>query len=193
MRRFPALCSTPSKARPLPGEVAGRYTPDNLVACREKPSCARGRAYPRSCHQIYASAASIWEVAINVSLGKIRIDLDEFVAALGESGFQELSVTARRASPIFRSIIAIRSTACWSRRASWKGCSCSPRISSSRRTGLRSLSPGSAARWLGTDRAECVAARRRGNKNPDSPTNGRCDGDRRAGHLSGSVSWRRLR
>ena len=51
-------------------------------------------------NQIYASAASIWEVAIKVSLGKIRIDLDEFVAALGESGFQELSVTARHASRV---------------------------------------------------------------------------------------------
>ena len=51
-------------------------------------------------NQIYASAASIWEVAIKVSLGRIRIDLDEFVAALGESGFQELSVTARHASRV---------------------------------------------------------------------------------------------
>ena len=51
-------------------------------------------------NQIYASAASIWEVAIKVSLGKIRIDPDEFVAALRESGFQELSVTARHASRV---------------------------------------------------------------------------------------------
>ena len=51
-------------------------------------------------NQIYASAASVWEVAIKVSLGKIRIDPDEFVAALRESGFQELSVTVRHASRV---------------------------------------------------------------------------------------------
>ena len=51
-------------------------------------------------NQIYASAASIWEVAIKVSLGEIRIDMDEFVAALRESGFQELSVIARHASRV---------------------------------------------------------------------------------------------
>jgi PIN domain nuclease of toxin-antitoxin system len=51
-------------------------------------------------NQIYASAASVWEVAIKVSLGKIRIDPDEFVAALREGGFQELSVTARHASGV---------------------------------------------------------------------------------------------
>jgi PIN domain nuclease of toxin-antitoxin system len=51
-------------------------------------------------NQIYASAASVWEVAIKVSLGKIRIDRDEFVAALREGGFQELSVTARHASRV---------------------------------------------------------------------------------------------
>lgn len=51
-------------------------------------------------NQIYASAASVWEVAIKVSLGKIRIDPDEFVAALREGGFQELSVTVRHASRV---------------------------------------------------------------------------------------------
>ncbi len=51
-------------------------------------------------NQIYASAASVWEVAIKVSLGKIRINADEFVAALREGGFQELSVTARHASRV---------------------------------------------------------------------------------------------
>ena len=51
-------------------------------------------------NQIYASAVSVWEVAIKVSLGKIRIDPDEFVAALRESGFQELPVIARHAARV---------------------------------------------------------------------------------------------
>ncbi len=53
-------------------------------------------------NQIYASAVSVWEVAIKTSLGKIRIDPDEFVAALREGGFHELPVTARHASCIAR-------------------------------------------------------------------------------------------
>lgn len=51
-------------------------------------------------NQIYASAASVWEVAIKVALGKIRIDPEEFVAALREGGFQELQVTASHASRV---------------------------------------------------------------------------------------------
>jgi len=69
--------------------LAGKSLPARAVELIRDPA-----------NQIYASAASIWEVAIKVSLGKIRIDLDEFVAALGESGFQELPVTARHASRV---------------------------------------------------------------------------------------------
>ena len=51
-------------------------------------------------NQIYASAVSVWEVAIKVSLGKIRITPDEFIAALREGGFQELAVTGRHAARV---------------------------------------------------------------------------------------------
>ena len=51
-------------------------------------------------NQIYASAASVWEVAIKASLGKIHINPDEFVAALREGGFQELAVTGRHAARV---------------------------------------------------------------------------------------------
>lgn len=51
-------------------------------------------------NQIYASAVSVWEVAIKVSLGKIRINPDEFIAALREGGFQELAVTGRHAARV---------------------------------------------------------------------------------------------
>ena len=51
-------------------------------------------------NQVYASAASVWEVAIKVSLGKIRINPDEFIAALREGGFQELAVTGRHAARV---------------------------------------------------------------------------------------------
>ncbi len=51
-------------------------------------------------NQVYASAASIWEIAIKVSLGKIRVDPAEFVTALRDGGFQELPVTSRHAAGI---------------------------------------------------------------------------------------------
>ncbi|MBI4189881.1 MAG: type II toxin-antitoxin system VapC family toxin [Betaproteobacteria bacterium] len=51
-------------------------------------------------NQIYASAVSVWEVAIKVSLGKIRINPDELIAALREGGFQELAVTGRHAARV---------------------------------------------------------------------------------------------
>jgi PIN domain nuclease of toxin-antitoxin system len=51
-------------------------------------------------NQVYASAASIWEVAIKASLGKIRVDPEEFVAALRDGGFLELPVTSRHAAGV---------------------------------------------------------------------------------------------
>jgi PIN domain nuclease of toxin-antitoxin system len=51
-------------------------------------------------NQVYASAASVWEVAIKAGLGKIRVDPNEFVAALQEGGFQELPVTTRHAAGV---------------------------------------------------------------------------------------------
>jgi PIN domain nuclease of toxin-antitoxin system len=46
---------------------------------------------------IFVSSASIWELAIKVRLGKINVDLNELLAHIGESGFDELPVLARHA------------------------------------------------------------------------------------------------
>jgi len=47
-----------------------------------------------SADQVFVSAASIWEVAIKASLGKIEADANELAAAIDPSGFIELPVTA---------------------------------------------------------------------------------------------------
>ena len=55
-----------------------------------------------SADQVYVSAASIWEIAIKARLGKIEADADELVAAIGASGFLELSVLAVHAAGVAR-------------------------------------------------------------------------------------------
>lgn len=44
---------------------------------------------------IFISAASIWEIAIKVRIGKLNADPTRILAFLNESGFQELPVFAR--------------------------------------------------------------------------------------------------
>ncbi|ODU10510.1 MAG: twitching motility protein PilT [Rubrivivax sp. SCN 71-131] len=44
--------------------------------------------------EVHVSAASIWEIAIKVRLGKLRADPAELVTAIDASGFVELPVRA---------------------------------------------------------------------------------------------------
>ena len=46
---------------------------------------------------IFISAATIWELAIKVRLGKLRADLDELIEQIHANGFEELPVYARHA------------------------------------------------------------------------------------------------
>lgn len=50
--------------------------------------------------RVYVSAASIWEVAIKARLGKIQADPLALIAAIDESGFAELPVTAAHAAAV---------------------------------------------------------------------------------------------
>lgn len=50
--------------------------------------------------EIYVSSASIWEAAIKTRLGKLEVDIDVLVAAIADSGFLELPVTARHAAAV---------------------------------------------------------------------------------------------
>lgn len=49
---------------------------------------------------VYVSAASVWEVAIKVRLGKLDVDMQAFTAALSDSGFLELAITAAHAAGV---------------------------------------------------------------------------------------------
>jgi len=60
------------------------------------------RAWLESAEEIHVSSASIWEVAIKAQLGKIDADADELAAAITNSGFVELAVTARHAAAVSR-------------------------------------------------------------------------------------------
>jgi len=68
-----------------------------LIWARENPARlspdARGVMGDRST-ALYFSLASIWEIAIKVSLGKLQLDgsIEEFVRALLHDGFEPLSI-----------------------------------------------------------------------------------------------------
>lgn len=47
--------------------------------------------------QIYVSAATFWELAIKVGLGRLAVDLDEIRDYCLESGFIELPITSEHA------------------------------------------------------------------------------------------------
>jgi PIN domain nuclease of toxin-antitoxin system len=70
-------------------------------------------------HEAVVSAASIWEIAIKVSIGRLDADPAAVRQALEPSGFDELPVTAntRPGWPSFRRTTATRSIACSSRSA----------------------------------------------------------------------------
>lgn len=69
---------------------------------------ADSRKLPRAARQLvlqadaYVSAASIWEIAVKVSLGKLDADPEAIRAALEPSGFQELPVTSEHAAAVAR-------------------------------------------------------------------------------------------
>jgi PIN domain nuclease of toxin-antitoxin system len=49
---------------------------------------------------IHVSAASLWEIAIKVRLGKLNANLERLVAEMESSGFRELLVTSRHAAQV---------------------------------------------------------------------------------------------
>lgn len=49
---------------------------------------------------ISVSAASLWEIAIKVKLGKLNANLDRLIAEMESSGFRELPVTSRHAAQV---------------------------------------------------------------------------------------------
>jgi len=66
---------------------------------RLKPAARR---VIEQAEEVYVSAASIWEIAIKASLGKLQADPDELAAAIVSSGFIELPVGAAHGAAVAR-------------------------------------------------------------------------------------------
>ena len=58
------------------------------------------RAVIKGADEVFVSAASIWEIAVKVRLGKLEADPVAMVEAIEESGFKELPVRAAHAAHV---------------------------------------------------------------------------------------------
>lgn len=58
------------------------------------------RAIMQEATEVYVSAASVWEIAIKRTLGKIDVDADTFASAVHDSGFLSLSITDKHAAGV---------------------------------------------------------------------------------------------
>jgi PIN domain nuclease of toxin-antitoxin system len=72
----------------------------SVTASRQLKPQARARL--AAAERVFVSAASIWEIAIKVRLGKIEGDAQSFAAAIGASGIEELPVAAAHAAAVAR-------------------------------------------------------------------------------------------
>lgn len=62
----------------------------------------KARAQIQDATEVYVSSASIWEARIKASIGKLSVDVDQLVAEISKSGFQELPITAAHAATVVR-------------------------------------------------------------------------------------------
>ena|ERR1700728_4507834 len=70
------------------------HVSDDELLSREAKSLILG------ADSIRVSAASLWEIAIKVKLGKLKADLERLVTEMEPSGFRELPVTSRHAAQL---------------------------------------------------------------------------------------------
>lgn len=52
-----------------------------------------GRKTIEQASQVVVSAASIWEIAIKVGIGKLQLDMDDLIESLDQAGAERLAVT----------------------------------------------------------------------------------------------------
>ncbi|GGX24213.1 type II toxin-antitoxin system VapC family toxin [Undibacterium macrobrachii] len=62
----------------------------------------KARQQIQDATEVYVSSASIWEATIKASIGKLSVDIDQLVAEISKSGFQELPITAAHAATVAR-------------------------------------------------------------------------------------------
>lgn len=61
---------------------------------------AQAKERIESADRVFVSSATMWEIAIKVQLGKLRVDLDEVIEQIQVNGFEELPVFARHAKAL---------------------------------------------------------------------------------------------
>ncbi|UQS17002.1 type II toxin-antitoxin system VapC family toxin [Pseudomonas sp. HS6] len=67
------------------------------VLADDQKLSGKARQLINNAAEIYVSAATFWEMAIKVGLGKLSVDLDEIRRYCVESGFIELPVSSEHA------------------------------------------------------------------------------------------------
>ena len=55
-----------------------------------------------SASEVYVSSASIWEATIKTGIGKLEVDVQQLVTEIENSGFKELSISAKHAAAVAR-------------------------------------------------------------------------------------------
>lgn len=72
-----------------------------LLRALSSPEKLSKRARQRiESSDVYASAASIWEVTIKSALGKLEADPNEVLAGVGPAGFNHLSIVGGHAAKV---------------------------------------------------------------------------------------------
>jgi len=69
-----------------------------LADSRKLTAGARSRI--AEAEQVFVSAATIWEAAIKVSIGRFEADMERLLAGIEASGFLALPVTGRHAARV---------------------------------------------------------------------------------------------
>ena len=69
-----------------------------LADSRKVTKKARGEI--ASAHEVFVSAASIWEAAIKADIGKLTVAIPDLVSGISASGFLELPVSAAHAARV---------------------------------------------------------------------------------------------
>ena len=67
-----------------------------LAADASLPAAARS-AIAEPTNVVYVSAATVWEIAIKTSIGRIELDDADLAAEISVNDFAELAITARHA------------------------------------------------------------------------------------------------
>ena len=61
---------------------------------------SKAKTHITEAENVFISAASIWEAAIKIGLGRLEVSLDDLIRGIEASGFTELPITARQSATV---------------------------------------------------------------------------------------------